>query len=347
MVRGTADAISWAAERERLTGLFRNVQSIPAFGDCSDVEVSGPIHLSSHSRLFVGRQSGKIEKFLIKCCYITDTDVADVDRARAQYDALLQVNAAHAPRARFNIARPLHLFEQQGIIIQSWVDGRSLDRLLADRSIPVQRLKELFRAAGEWLGDFHRCGGIGRQAWNNQGLVGEIKDSAKSLGRRGERFLRTIEKARLAETMGIEWTQIIAPLHCDFKPANVIANDSGGLSVVDFQSSKRASIYFDIAHLLNSAVLDAIGASRLSLLVNAKALHREFVEGYERAAGPIDPLVLALYLVYDAIRYVCHQSDVLTVGAKGFVKSWVIARLFYSRLAGFKSLRRRRLLGAH
>ena len=335
---------SWEPEREFLAELIRAAGQIPALGACDQIEIEGPVHVSPHARLFLGLLPHKTEKVLVKCYYFSGSDVPDIAEARDQYDALVELNKRRDSDIRFNrfnLVQPFHLFEDRAIIVQSWIEGRSLDKAFADGHTTVRRLCELFRAAGEWLGHFHQFSGERQYEPVSRGLMDEIEGGAKALGRKGRRLARAMQKMRGAQVFDGNELQPIAMLHCDFKPANIIATDSG-VFAIDFQLSSRASIYFDIAHFLNSAAIDAMKARRPWLFLRSQMLQREFVAGYVSTAGPIDPLVMMIYLTYDLGRYMLQYGSKTAPGLTDRFKWWTLELLLERRLAKFWSLQRMR-----
>lgn len=333
--RDQVEADNWEALKGRLTTLFVHLGQIPALGDCRNVSISGPIHVSAHARLFLCRVPERAEPFLAKCFTVSGTERADVEEARLQYEALVQLNEAHGANRSFNLVRPFHLFAKEGIIAQSWIDGKSLDRALGDAAYSVGRLTDCVASAGTWLGHFHRFGSDGQSGIVSGTLMDEIDGGAKDA-----RVLTTAVQLLRRSVLGQGRTvQPVTTIHCDYKPANVIATKDG-VCAIDFQLSTRASIYFDLAHFLNSLAIDLMKARRVGLLFKARHLESAFIAGYERVAGPIDPLILAYYLVYDLSRYMVQYSET-QAGLAGRGKWWAMERLLRLRLARFRAAERR------
>jgi hypothetical protein len=326
-------AENWKALRERLTALFVRLEQIPALGDCRSVSISGPVHVSSHARLFLCKLPQRAEPFLAKCFYVSGTERADVEEARLQYEALVELNAARGNDSSFNLVQPFHLFAEDGVIAQSWIDGKSLDRALSDVSFSLERLTDCAAAAGVWLAHFHRFGSDGQKGIVSGTLMDEIDRGAG-----GRRVLTSAVQTLRRSMLGAGQTaQPVTTIHCDYKPANVIAARDG-VYAIDFQLSTRASIYFDLAHFLNSLAIDLMKARRLRLMLKGRQLEGAFVAGYERVAGPIDPLILAYYLVYDLSRYMVQHGDAVGLGGRG--KRWAMERLLQLRLKRFRAAER-------
>jgi len=331
---------NWEAQKRRLTALFVRLGNIPALGACGNVSISAPIHVSGHARLFLGTLPPRAEPFLVKCFYVSGTEQADIEEARLQYEALVHLNETRGAVSGFNLVQPFHLFAEEGIIVQSWIEGKSLDRALGDAVFSGAQLLDRVAAAGAWLGHFHRFGNDGHTAAVSGTLMDEIDEGARSLGSHGRVLNEAVELLRNSVLAQGQTIQPVTTLHCDFKPANVIATD-GGVFAIDFQLSTRASIYFDLAHFLNSLAIDLMKTRRPGLLLKAKAMQRAFVAGYERVAGPIEPLILAYYLVYDLSRYMVQHGDAHTSGLAGRAKWWAMERLLAMRLSRFRMLARR------
>jgi hypothetical protein len=327
-------ADNWKALKERLTGLFVRLEQIPALGDCRNISISGPIHVSAHARLFLCALPSRAEPFLAKCFIVSGTERADVEEARLQYEALVQLNEARGANSSFNLVQPFHLFAEEGVIAQSWIDGKSLDRALGDAAFSIDRLTDRVADAGAWLGHFHRFGNDGQSGVVSGTLMDEIDDGA-----RGRRVLTTAAQALRGSVLGHGTTlQPVTTIHCDYKPANVIAAKDG-VCAIDFQLSTRASIYFDLAHFLNSLAIDLMKSRRPGLMLRGRQLENAFVAGYERVAGPIDPLILAYYLVYDLSRYMVQHGDAVGIAGRG--KWWAMEQLLQLRLWRFRAAERR------
>lgn len=338
-------ADNWEAQRRRLTELFARVGQIPALGDCRDVRISGPTFVSDHARLFLCALPQKADPFLAKCFYVSGTERADTEEARQQYEALVHLSETRGTTSGFNLVQPFHLFADEGIIAQSWIEGKSLDRAFGDATFSVRQLIDHVAAAGTWLAHFHRFGRDGRTAPVSGTLMDEIDEIARPLGRRARILSAAVQLLRNSSLADGQTLQPVATLHCDFKPANVIAA-KGNICAIDFQLSTRASIYFDLAHFLNSLAIDVMKARRPGLLLRARHLQTAFIAGYERVAGAIDQLILAYYLTYDLSRYMVQHGDAQGSGLAGRGKWWAMERLLALRLARFRSLERRHASGA-
>jgi len=251
------EADRWSRQKLQLAAVIRSVR-IPALGDCREVTVTGPIHVSPHARLFRCALPQRNEQFLAKCFYVSGTEKPDTEEARLQYEALLELTTKRGATADFNLVTPYHLFAEEAVILQSWIDGESFDRVLAAPASTFSALATIAEGAGRWLAHFHTFGG--HHTGNVSGtLMNEVAERGKALSRRG-RLLVKAEKVMLVSELAQGRTmQPLATLHSDYKPANVIAAKDG-VYAIDFQLSTHASIYFDLAHFLNSMTIDLLKA---------------------------------------------------------------------------------------
>lgn len=328
------------SEKEQIAELFKAVRQIPALGDCDRIEITGPVHVSPYTRLFLGQLPHKAEKILIKCCYLSNSDAPDVDYAQRLFDSLVDLNNARGSEAEFNLVQPFHLFRDRGIIVQSWIEGQSLARAFADRSIPIKRQRELLREAGKWLGQFHRFGGASERTRVRPELFDDVERDAGALGKGGRRLATIIRRIRMSRAFDGALTQNSAQLHCDFKPSNLIATETG-IFAIDFHRSNPASVYFDIAHFLNSMDLDIMKARRPLLFLRRYLLQQDFLSAYSKIAGPVDPLILAMYLIYDLGRYMTQHGEVEIPSLRAAFKRMALERLLRARLAQFHTHERR------
>lgn len=129
----------------------------------------------------------------------------------------------------------------------------------------------------------------------------------------------------------------VATLHADFKPSNVIAT-ACGVRAIDFQLSARASIYFDIAHFLDALTLDVVKTLRSDRIFELSAMHRAFVDGYERVVGAVDARIVAYYLNYDLIRYMLQYGQARPTSLIDNLKWRAMTRLLMFRLSKFEQL---------
>lgn len=339
IVSRVTEADGWALQKRQLTDLFAAVGRIPSLGDCSRVNVSDPIHVSAHARLFLCSLPDSTERFLAKCFYVSGSEQPDTEGARQQFEALVDLNQRHGDTRGFNLVKPYHLFAEQAVIVQSWIEGRSLDRAFSERRLGVSELIGNVEAAGTWLAHFHAFGGAGRTGLVSGTLMNEIAERAAALGQSGRILMRAADLLRASALGAGRTPQPIAPLHSDFKPANVIAAEDG-VYAIDFHFSTPASVYFDIAHFLNSMAIDIIKSRRPSLMLRARRMQLALIAGYNRAGGPVDPLVLAYYLVYDLSRYMLEHRNTQASRLATDVRWWAMERLLKLRMSQFRSASR-------
>jgi tRNA A-37 threonylcarbamoyl transferase component Bud32 len=315
-------------EREKLLELFRAARSIDGIGDCTGIEISEAIHASDQTRLYMGRIPETAQKLLIKVAIDPESGRPDLPYAREQFAALERIAARGLV-----VPQPFHIFSDDAVVVQSWVEGRSLDKLIADRATTVARLTALFREAGQWLGRFHAAVGVQFRELSLAHLTNEIEGGARAAGV-GSNLLheaaREIERARLRIA---GHAQPVTRLHCDFKPSNLIVGDEG-IVAIDFHESQPAAAHFDVAHFLNAMLLDALKGRRLTFLLRASALERAFLDGYEQTSRALDEPALRLFLVYDLAHYVL-QSQGSGDTVKG-LKSFVVGRLLARRVGALK-----------
>ena len=282
----------------------------------------------------------KAEKILIKCCFQSSADVPDIDYARRLFDSLVDLNKSRGSESEFNLVQPFHLFRDRGIIVQSWIEGQSLAHAFADGALPIKRLRELMSEAGKWLGHFHRFGRTNEPTRVRPELFDDVERDAGALGESGHRLTGIIRRMRGSGAFDGSLMQSTAQLHCDFKPSNLIATETG-IFAIDFHRSNPASVYFDIAHLLNSMELDVLKARRPLLFFRTYLLQRDFLSAYSKIAGPVDPLVLAIYQIYDLCRYMTQQGEAGSSKLRGAFRRMVLERLLRFRLAQFHRLEQR------
>lgn len=331
------DAAGHRAQRQRVVDLFAAAGTIPVLGDCRAITVSDPIHVSAHARLYLCSLPQRTEKILAKCFYISGTDQPDIEEAKHQYDALVHLSRAHGAAEGFHLVHPFHLFAEHGVIVQSWIEGRSLAEALGDRATSTRQLTEFVKGAGTWLGHFHRAGSDGTTKVLGPGLWDDLVRDADALGDSGRWLRKIVHDLRASSLADGGLTMPVATLHADFKPSNVIAT-ACGVRAIDFQLSARASIYFDIAHFLDALTLDVVKTLRSDRIFELSAMHRAFVDGYERVVGAVDARIVAYYLNYDLIRYMLQYGQARPTSLIDNLKWRAMTRLLMFRLSKFEQL---------
>lgn len=334
----------WEAEKARLSALFSHAQ-VPSVDAGEALTISGPIHVSNHARLYLCEPAQSAAKLLAKFVISEESGAPDVEAAREQYEALIELNRASGSTRGFNLVQPFHLFADEAIVVQSWLEGQSFDKALGDKRLGVEALIAIARGAGVWIAHYHRFGSDGTTAPVRTGLLDEIEEQARTLGGRARVLADSCRGLRTSRLFDGQIRQPTALLHCDYKPANLIAANDG-VYAIDFQLSKRASIYFDLAHFLNSLAIDVVKAKRYAVLMNGGRLADAFLDGYAEIAGPIDRLVLAYYEIYDLSRYMLQYGDGEAPGIAGRLKWWALTRLLAARLKAFRREETRRGLEA-
>jgi uncharacterized protein (DUF58 family) len=89
--------------------------------------------------------------------------------------------------------------------------------------------------------------------------------------------------------------------------------------------------------------LDVLKARRPLLFLQTSLLERDFLSAYSKIAGPVDPLILAIYQIYDLCRYMTQHGEAETSKLRGAFRQFVLERLLRSRLAQFRALERRHI----
>lgn len=317
-----------AVDRERLTALFRAAGPIEGLGDCSRISISDPIYQSAQTHLYVGCPQGEGgPKVLIKVAINDETGQPETDFAREQFDLLVKASSARVDGKPLRVPRPYHFFADEAVVVQSWIEGRSLDQIARDRSVGFDRLRELVQGVGEWLGRYHAAGGIELQTVDLQPMVAEIAEAAKSASPEIQSAARALAASHDSLSRR---AHPVTRLHCDLKPANMVVNDDG-IFGIDFHESALACAYFDIAHFLNAMTIDLVAAGRIVPLLKFARLEQAFIAGYEGPARKVARDALAYFVVYDLTRYAMQRNGASGLAASA--KAWLVKRLVAWRAA--------------
>jgi aminoglycoside phosphotransferase (APT) family kinase protein len=318
-------------ERDWLAGLFRSVGTIDGLGVCADIAITGPIHSSAQTRLYLGRLSTSPSNVLIKVAIDQRTGLADIDFARDQFKVLAQASQARVNGLPLAVPRPFHLFENEAVIVQSWVEGRGLDDVLSEFGASHKLVDEYMRAAGEWLGRFHSACAFDEKYFSTSHMVDEVRAGANSGGASGKLLGDVARWLHACELILAKKPQKISRIHCDFKPSNLIVSGSG-LVGIDFHNSNLAPVCFDLAHFLNAAALDWLKAGRFDLIARMQSIERAFLAGYRANAHAVEEPAIRFFLTYDLARYVLQYRAMRPEGIREIAKAWVIEQLLAHRL---------------
>lgn len=200
------------------------------------------------------------------------------DRARTEFEALLELGGLGAPR-------PLHLDEPSAWLLMTRCDGESLlDRVRACRAEwtggSVAETSALLHAAGRWLRSFQERtarGGSAEHALDRAAddTVEVLEDLRGTVMDREETTSLIDRLARLRAEADPGDIRVLR--HGDFWPGNLIVDRAGRLSVIDFEGVEEGHPLEDPAYFL---VQLGLYFAYPGLGGRGGALERAFLEGW-------------------------------------------------------------------
>jgi tRNA A-37 threonylcarbamoyl transferase component Bud32 len=273
-------------------------------GPCEHLNLSGPISSNPGTYVFRGECDVYPKPVAIKLHWNPKKGTPDPGDARATFLALQNVERLLRSDPECRCALPIDFFEELGIVIMDWVDGKTLDRILLRRS--ARDCETPIRMAGAWLARLHVSTLRAPRTLDVARILSALDEHVKgpAKGPRGGPILGAFEllhaTAELVSREPVPW----ALVHGDFKPSNLFWS-SGRIVGIDAQLVYEDAAVFDAAHFLNHLAIHlrwrpwATGRRGSALLDSA------FIAGYEHAGTlklPGLPLLWARLL--NALRLV-------------------------------------------
>jgi len=231
----------------------------------------------------------------------------DQDRFRAAMSAQRRAEAALRGHPTANAPRILATDPEACICLMDCAPGETVDALCADTSDPMPAL----RRAGAWLAAFHKSAAQEQRRFQPGYMVDHIADLGRQVGD-GTLKIRApaafLSHARQVPGWARSFDQgptVSAVKHGDMNMRNILLDDHGCATGIDFSGQGPAPVGFDIARfLLNHAeVYGDLDHLKTGSAVTPAAL-AAFFEGYD-IVGPADASVafmLKLQLLIDWVR---------------------------------------------
>jgi hypothetical protein len=232
-------------------------------------------------------QEGLAERFLLR----------EYRATAAFYDAAKQDEGIGA-------VRPIKLLPEHRAMVTEEVPGRPLGEILAEATTLTDELWRIATRVGAWirvyqsLGDGRECVELPeRRAYLEHRLnllEGRVLSGAR---RRGalEQF------DALARELGTASLPAV-PIHGDLGPMNIIVDERGRVTVLDFTMAKTGTTYHDLSHVyFHLELMAARHPARAPLF---RALQQAMLAGYAAGTSAGHPLFRMMLLQHG----VCHVA---------------------------------------
>jgi hypothetical protein len=224
--------------------------------------------------------------------------------------------------------RPLDVFEDLGVLVMEWVEGRRLlDCLASDLAGP--RSRALVRTCGEWLHHFHEHRQTDPSDPRIVEKLNQVRLCVEDLGKEGlpRDLLRRVESHMAAQAAVLDGVSVPScHSHLDFSASNVMVDRLGRLAVLDIgrEVAPRDS---DVAGFLVSLEKAPLHPCRFGLTRGRiLALQRAFLEGYS-GAGVAPSTLTSFQFIRLLLLTACYYLE--SYRGRRIQHLWL--RLFFAR----------------
>ena len=224
-------------------------------------------------------------------------ELASLDRMlKREYNATAALYQALRTDDDIGSVRPMAFLPELRALVTEEVPGRPLGELLEDDAVPEASLLAVARRIGQWVRLYQQVlPATGRV------VMAERRDYLDARLRLLEpRVISTAEHAfwlgrfdSLQAEMG-QSDVVAVPIHADLGPMNIIVEDSGRVTVLDFTMAKTGTIHHDLSHVYFHFELLAMRHRRQRARVSG--LQRAMLDGYRPGLSSADPLFQLMLL---------------------------------------------------
>lgn len=223
---------------------------------------------------------------------------------KREYLATLSVYEALRDDPLMGAVRPLAWLPEHRALVTEEVPGRPFGDLLAEGDQPADALEAVASRVGAWIRRYQTIGSATgvielseRRRYLEtrlQPLEGRVLSSDDRQG-----ALRLFDS--LADAIGSPTVPAVA-IHADLTPYNVLVDQNGRMTVLDFTMVKSGASYHDLTHMYFH--LELLSARQRARRAALRGIQRALVAGYAPTLSPADPLFRLLLLQHG----VCHVA---------------------------------------
>ncbi len=223
---------------------------------------------------------------------------------RREYNATAALYRALPADSEIGAVRPIAILPELRALATEEVAGRPFGEVLADASATDELLTSAARRIGKWVGRYQelvdatghvalteRRGYLDHRLQLLEGRVLTAADRAACL----EYF------DALCREIGAEQVPGVAT-HADLTPTNILLDDQGRITVLDFTMAKTGTAHHDLSHVYFH--LELLGARQRKRRALVPVLQRALLDGYRPGLTAADPLFRLMLLQH----VVCHVA---------------------------------------
>ena len=231
-------------------------------------------------------------------------EAARIDRMlRREYEATRALYDALRQDADVGVVRPIAFLPDHRALVTEEAPGRPLGELLAAATEPSDALLTIARRAGVWVRTYQRLAPSAdvvslaeRRHYLDERLAlleGRVLSAA-------ERQAVLDRYDALARRIGPSVPAV--RIHADLTPTNIIVDDTGRVTVLDFTMAKSGTPHHDLSHLYFH--LELLAGRQRAKREMVRATARAMLAGYDATLSAADPLFALMLMVHG----VCHVA---------------------------------------
>jgi aminoglycoside phosphotransferase (APT) family kinase protein len=233
-----------------------------------------------------------------------EDELARIDRMlRREYLATQALHEALGGDHGIGAVRPLALLADHRALVTEEVPGRPFGELLVEHARPLEALAAVASAIGRWIRLYQGIGdttGSIALAERRQYLDDRLHLLVGRVLSPVEREATLSRFDALARAIGSPAVRAV-PIHADLTPLNIIVDEGGRMTVLDFTMAKTGTVYHDLSHVFFHLELMAARRGREA---SFRALQHALLSGYAPALTAEDPLFRLMLLQHG----VCHVA---------------------------------------
>lgn len=304
-------------------------------GDYRDVIVSaeGPIIKTQNSILVRANCSEFPQPILIKKCIGGTLSAAD------QFEALkrLQTLFADTPAT---VPTPHALLPEDNIVVMDYVDAKSVDAVVRNKSSRDSDIRHSVKGAGEWLGLFHNRSQMGDERVGVEQLLTNIEAMYANQSAASDYGLKSRVGAAIQLLNGrspavADAETAYAYSVADFKPGNILVSADTAYGI-DVSIRHFRPVVVDVAHFLNNLTLDVLASRQVTRLIKLNDYEKCFESAYAVHGLVYTPEALAWTRLYDFLVAFLIRRDTKESRIKYVLKKGAYGLLLRRYVQGLK-----------
>jgi Phosphotransferase enzyme family len=254
----------------------------------------------------------------------TESELARVGRfLEREFRATTALHEALASQTEIGALRPIACLPEHRAIVTAEVQGQRFADLLASANPDEGRVVSAARRIARWIKAYQRIA----PASGSIELAERREYIDDRLRLLENRILTPSERrsvlARVDDLAGVIGRSVPAvAIHADLTPANVLVENDGRVTVLDFTMAKTGTALHDLAHLYFH--VSSFGVQKRSRAALADSVRHALLEGFDESLTPRDALFRLMMLQHA----VCHVAMLAKrrVPLAGAAYRWYVRR---------------------